>query len=73
MIFILFLRENMQFGLFITKKQRKLGLACRNEARKVRHNLYVVLLERAVSKNDNDRDDFNTDQYISTRSFYVHQ
>lgn len=63
----------MQFGLFITKKQRKLGLACRNEARKVRHNLYVVLLERAVSKNDNDRDDFNTDQYISTRSFYVHQ
>ena len=63
----------MQFGLFITKKQRKLGLACRNEARKVRHNLYVVLSERAVSKNDNDRDDFNTDQYISTRSFYVHQ
>ena len=63
----------MQFGLFITKKQRKLGLACRNEARKVRHNFYVVLLERAVSKNDNDRDDFNTDQYISTRSFYVHQ
>ena len=63
----------MQFGLFITKKQRKLGLACRNEARKVRHNLYVVLLERAVSKNDNDRDDFNTNQYISTRSFYVHQ
>ena len=63
----------MQFGLFITKKQRKLGLACRNEARKVRHNLYVVLLERAVSKNDNDRDNFNTDQYISTRSFYVHQ
>ena len=63
----------MQFGLFITKKQRKLGLACRNEARKVRHNLYVVLLERAVSKNDNDRDDFNTNQYISTRSSYVHQ
>ena len=72
-IYPLFYAKTCNSACLLQKSKRKLGLACRNEARKVRHNLYVVPLERAVSKNGNDRDDCNTDQYISTRSFYVHQ